>query len=85
MMPTLPPKTYIIGWRLRRQPKVDSIIVFEHDGKEKIKRVQAVRDEEMYVVGDHVEASTDSRHFGWIPVSTMRAEVIWPRSKNIEL
>lgn len=78
MVPTLPPGTYVVAFRWLRKPKVDSVIIFEHEGKEKIKRLQAVRDDEMYVVGDHIETSTDSRHFGWLPVTYWRARVVWP-------
>lgn len=80
MMPVLPPGTYVIGWRWYRSIKPGNIIVFTHEGKEKIKRVSEVKDSQVHVLGDHHVASTDSRHFGWLDMQHVTAKIIWPRA-----
>lgn len=84
MLPILPPGTLIIGFAWLRATNIERVVVIEHNGKEKIKRIQDTREGEIYVVGDHEETSTDSRHFGWIPKDTVLARVIWPRTKRLE-
>lgn len=83
MLPVLPPGTVVIGltWSLR--PTQGKVVIVEHDNKEKIKRIQDVKDDEIYIVGDHDTSSTDSRHFGWISSESIKARVIWPRTKKI--
>jgi len=80
MMPILPPNTLIVGLRRFRKVSPGDVIIFEHEGKEKIKRIQEIRGSELFVVGDHTDASTDSRHFGWVDVSAIKAKVIIPRN-----
>lgn len=80
MMPVLPPGTYVFGWRWYVRLKPGSIVVFIHNGKEKIKRIEKIQNNTMYVVGDHPETSTDSRQFGWLPLDSVRAKVIWPHA-----
>lgn len=79
MVPTLPPGTVIWGLKWFNTLKIGNVIVFEHDGKEKVKRVKEIEDGRLYVLGDHPEASTDSRTFGLIEVDSVVAKVIWPR------
>ena len=54
--------------------------MFSHDKKEKIKRISDIRENEIFVVGDHSEASTVSRHFGWINRDTVIAKLFWPHA-----
>lgn len=82
MLPTLPPGTLVLAVGWLRKPKVGKVVIIEHDGKEKIKRIQDVKYNQIYVIGDHEIASTDSRHFGLIDVETIKARVIWPRTKK---
>ena len=83
MIPVLPPGTLV--WALKRPRKimVGDVIVFRHEGKEKIKRAQDILpDNKIFVLGDHQETSTDSRHFGPINKSDVLARVIWPDVKQ---
>lgn len=80
MMPVLLPGMLVIGVKKFRKPKPGQVVVILHDDKEKIKRVDQVNDEKMYVLGDHPETSTDSRSFGWVPIDSVKAKIIWPRT-----
>ena len=79
MLPVLPPGTLVVASGLAGDYKAGHVVVILHEGREKIKRIADIRPGELFVVGDNQTASTDSRHFGWIPVETIQARVIWPR------
>jgi len=49
-----------------------------HNGLEKIKRIEKLKDNRLYILGDNPTASTDSRHFGWLRAEDVLAVVIWP-------
>ena len=79
MVPVLPPGTYIVGLKWFRKLRIGDVIVFLHDGKEKIKRLERFEDDgSLYVLGEYPDTSTDSRHFGGVEPRTVRAKVIWP-------
>lgn len=80
MMPVLPPGTVVFGLRWFRKLKSGDVVIFLHEGKEKIKRISQLEDGRVYLLGDHQDASTDSRHFGWLDLDSVKAKVIWPHS-----
>jgi type IV secretory pathway protease TraF len=80
MVPILPPKTLVLGWRYFRRVKPGQVVVVEHEGIEKIKRVTEIKGGKVFLLGDHPETSTDSRHFGWLPRDLVKAVIVWPRT-----
>ncbi len=82
MLPVLPPGTFVIGWRYFKDLNPGHIVVLNHDGREKIKRLSEIKDKQIYLLGDKAEESTDSRHFGWLDYDSVKAIVIWPRDKT---
>jgi phage repressor protein C with HTH and peptisase S24 domain len=65
--------------------QIGDVIMFEHDGLEKIKRIARVDDRRLYVLGDNPQASKDSRQFGWIGMESVRGKVIWPKVRSTTL
>lgn len=59
--------------------QIGDVVMVEHDGLEKIKRVAGVRPGEIYLLGDNPSASRDSRNFGWLSAKSVKAKVIWSR------
>lgn len=76
MLPTLRPGRIIIARPHFGNVRVGDVVVVWQGGLEKVKRVQQVREDYVYVVGDNQAHSTDSRSFGWLPVSAVVAKVI---------
>lgn len=78
MEPTLKDGSIVILRKVRKI-KPGSIIMFCHDGKEKIKRVSQVNDEGIGVIGDNSRFSTDSRDFGLISHESVLGTMVLPR------
>jgi signal peptidase I len=81
MKPTLLPNSLVLATGLYRRIAKDDLVIFEHSGIDKIKRVKDIGNDRVYVLGDNDQESTDSRVFGWIPSSSIKAKVIWPRKR----
>lgn len=77
MLSTLKPGQDILVWCWFVNPKIGDIVAIKVNGKEIVKRIQKVRNEEYFVVGDNKKGSTDSRSFGWISKSEIIGKVIW--------
>ena len=82
MLPTLPPETLIWGFKWYNRLKVGDIVVFLHDGKEKIKRINEIIGDDLELLGDNSNGSSDSRQFGNVPSSEVIAKVVWPRASK---
>lgn len=75
MAPTYHHGSIVVGWRLRK-PKVGDVVIVKHHRLELIKRVDQLKNNQLFLLGDNPEESTDSRQFGWLPLSSVLAVVI---------
>lgn len=82
MVPVLPPGTIIWATRWFRRLDPGDVVILAHNEKEKIKRIDRLDQDRVFVVGDHPETSTDSRHFGWLGRDMIVAKLVWPRGVN---
>jgi len=78
MTPTLRPGQVILAVAHRR-PKRGDVVVVRHNGLDKVKRVQSHQGGKVFLTGDNPLESTDSRNFGWLPVTAVLAIVVLPR------
>ena len=81
MLPTLHANNLVVATGLYRGISKGNIVIFNHQGIDKIKRVEDIRTNEFYVLGDNRLSSSDSRTFGWLPQDVIKAKVIWPKAK----
>lgn len=79
MAPTLKPGAIVVTKPFARYQKGD-VVIIEHDGLEKVKRIQRINENVVFITGDNPAASTDSMEFGWIDTNMIRGRVIWPRN-----
>ena len=82
MSPKLPPGRVVLATGWFRSIKPGEVCIFQQDHKEKIKRVERISKGQIFFIGDNLNSSSDSRHFGWIKIDAVLAKVIWPRVHN---
>ena len=81
MVPTFAHGRVVIGWRFRR-PQLGDVVIARHHRMELIKRISAMQDGQVFLLGDNAEASTDSRQFGWLPTTAIIAVVVTKRKRT---
>lgn len=74
MLPGLPPGAWLLGvpcWLRRLRP--GRVVLFPFRGELLVKRLLSFEGDGWFAVGDNPARSTDSRRFGLIPPSSIRA------------
>ncbi|MDB5181796.1 MAG: nickel-type superoxide dismutase maturation protease [Candidatus Saccharibacteria bacterium] len=84
MLPALKPDSVVVATRVYRTLKAGDVVILDHEGIEKVKRITRVAIDKIFLEGDNSAYSTDSRHFGWLESRTVRGKVIWPRTQHIK-
>ncbi len=79
MAPMLRPGQLIIAtpWFKRLRP--GQVVVLRKNNRELIKRIERIESDKVFVIGDNLPNSTDSRQFGWLDINTVVARVIRPK------
>jgi len=78
MAPMLSPGQLIVATSLFKRLRPGQVVVLRKNNKELIKRIERVEENKVFVIGDNLNASTDSRQFGWLDRDTVVARVIRP-------
>ena len=78
MAPKLRPGQLIIATSIFRKLRPGDVVFVERDNKQFIKRIERVEQDKLFVIGDNLPASTDSRHFGWLKKEDVIAKVFRP-------
>lgn len=82
MLPILPPGTLIFGLRWYLRLKTGQVAVVRVNAREVVKRIARIENDKLFLLGDHQDASTDSRQYGLVPKADVLALVIFPRTKQ---
>jgi phage repressor protein C with HTH and peptisase S24 domain len=78
MAPAYPPGSIVFAWR-KRKPRVGDVVIVRHHQTELIKRISQLSTDHVYLLGDNPDSSTDSRHYGWLPLNAIMGVVIGGR------
>lgn len=79
MAPKLHPGQLVLATSWFRRLHPGQVVIVEHDDKQKIKRIERIENDKLFVVGDNLGASVDSRQFGWLDRRTVVARVLLPK------
>ena len=79
MSPKLAADKLLIATTMFHDLHPGHVVIVLHDGKQKVKRIERMQGNKVFVVGDNLAASTDSRHFGWLDYDHVVARVVWPK------
>ncbi len=78
MAPKLRPGQLIMATRLFRKLHAGQVVIVERDNKQFVKRIERIEDDKLFVIGDNLAASVDSRQFGWLDRRAVVARVFRP-------
>lgn len=78
MAPKLRPGQLIVATSLFRKLHPGQVVIVERDNKQLIKRIERIEADKLFVIGDNLAASIDSRQFGWLDRQAVIARVLRP-------
>lgn len=76
MLPTLKPGQFLISWNWFYKPIQGDLVVVKKN-RLMVKRIQDIKKQKVFVVGDNLTDSTDSRQFGWVEKRQIVGKVIF--------
>lgn len=60
----------------RKKYKLNDIVLFDHEGREKVKRISGIEPGGVVLLGDNPQCSTDSREFGVLNGEVIKAVLL---------
>jgi signal peptidase I len=78
MAPKLRPGQTIFATTFFRKLHPGQVVIVRQNHKELIKRIERIEDNKVFVIGDNLDRSIDSRQFGWLDESAVVARVFKP-------
>ena len=78
MAPKLRPGQWVMATPLFRKLRPGQVVIVERNNKELIKRIERIEDGKLFLIGDNLPASTDSRQLGWLDEQEVVARVLRP-------
>lgn len=77
MEPGIPDQSIVVYFRLDKNYKAQDIVIAKIDGKQVIKRISSIEGDKLFLLGDNLENSIDSRTFGTIDREQIKGRVIF--------
>jgi len=78
MAPKLMPGQLVVATSWFRKLHPGQVVIIRRNNRELVKRIERIEDNKVFVIGDNLAASTDSRQFGWLDYRFIVARVIRP-------
>jgi signal peptidase I len=83
MQPTFISGDIVIARKIKpKDVLVGDVVVVRYQGTDIVKRIVSIENNKLYIVGDNLSASTDSRNYGELPLKSAKWRVVavWPKS-----
>ena len=78
MLPKLRPGRLVLA--VKKQPKVGNVVIAQVEGREVIKRLDHIKNQQVFLTGDNPGRSTDSRSYGYLPKPVILGVVVLPKN-----
>jgi type IV secretory pathway protease TraF len=72
----------IVVAKRAKHPRIGDVVIVKHHKVEHIKRVSDLNEDEVFLLGDNPNESTDSREYGWVPKDSILGVVIGGHRKQ---
>ena len=82
MLPLFPAGKVIVATKRMGKLRPGDIVIVLHEGLEKIKLIQHIQQDRVFLIGLNPASSTDSRQFGWISRDKIIARVLARNSSS---
>ncbi len=78
MAPKIRPGQWIVATTLVRNLHPGQVVIIRRGHSELIKRIERIKADQLFVIGDNLDIGNDSRQFGWLDRQTVVARVFHP-------
>ena len=78
MAPKLMPGQIVVATAWFRKLRPGQVVIVQRGNRELVKRIERIERNKIFVIGDNLRASTDSRQFGWLDYGNIVARVVRP-------